>query len=189
MGAILKNFLRDFGRSMAAMCLVGTALLSGTAGLVAYERWQHPSIIGKARVIDGDTLQVDGIRIRLNGIDAPELRDPLGPASRRELKLIVGDDTIRCRPNGDTTHGRIVAVCMREDGRDIGAELIRHGLALDCQHFSDGRYHDFETEQARRRIKRASYCRTPGVTDPDYTLEEQAADAAADAARDAAQKP
>ena len=42
--------------------------------------------------------------------------------------------------NSEKTHRREVGVCFLPDGRDIGAELIKHGLALDCAHFSHGRY-------------------------------------------------
>ena len=155
----MKQFLKDLGRSASIMVVVGAVTLSGATYLNAFERWQRLSITGQARVTDGDTIKINGVRIRLNGVDAPELRDLMGPASKREMKLIVGANVITCRPNGDRTHGRIVAICTRvSDGVDIGGELIRRGYGLDCEHFSGGRYHALESEQARRRIKPAAYC-------------------------------
>jgi len=51
-----------------------------------------------------------------------------------------------------------VGTCYLPDGTDIGAEIIRRGLALDCQRFSYGRYRQLEPEGMRGIIRQAPYC-------------------------------
>lgn len=100
-------------------------------------------------VRDGDTLELLGRAIRLQGVAAPELRDPLGAESRAALQRLVLGRTIACAPDGTRTHGRIVAVCS-VDGRDLGAALVAAGLARDCPRFSGGRYAALEQAAAAR---------------------------------------
>jgi len=116
------------------------------------------------RVRDGDTLELEGQAIRLQGVAAPELRDPLGPESREALRQLVAGRTVACVPDGSRTRGRIVAICT-VDGRDLGAALVAAGLARDCPRFSGGRYAALERAAAARGapIGRVyplpSYCR------------------------------
>ena len=115
------------------------------------------SIVGAARVIDGDTLDVAGARIRLNGIDASEMRSAGGSAARAALQTAIAGRSVTCQPNGDVTYGRIVAVCF-SGGADLAAMVIASGAALDCARYSGGRYRQFETPEARARLPRAGYC-------------------------------
>ena len=48
----------------------------------------------------GDTIEVDEIPIRLNGVSAPELREPLGPQSKRFMRELVLGMTVRCELDG-----------------------------------------------------------------------------------------
>ena len=59
--------------------LIGIVLLACLLGFYAYMQWNaepRAAIIGNAWVIDGDTIEISGTRIRLEGIDAPELDQP-----------------------------------------------------------------------------------------------------------------
>jgi len=58
---------------------------------------------------------------------------------------------------GETTHDRLVGVCYLPDGRDLAAELVRQGLALDWPLFSGGKYSHLEPPGARRRILRTRH--------------------------------
>jgi len=115
---------------------------------------------GVAVVLDGDTLLVNRIRVRLNGVDAEELSEPHGPAARSALQEIIGvGSEIACGFNGEKTWDREVGVCFNGANQDVGAELIRKGHALDCEHFSRGRYRALEPSGARSRLISKQYCK------------------------------
>lgn len=115
-------------------------------------------IFGRADVHDGDTLRVGRDRIRLWGVDAPELTERGGQAARDQLRLIVGRDIVRCVDTGRRSYNRIVAVCATDTFPDIGRELISRGNALDCPRYSRGRYHNDETTEARLALPAKPYC-------------------------------
>lgn len=119
-------------------------------------------ITGPAKVIDGDTLDIDGIRIRLEGIDAPESgqrckRRWLGTwncgeaATKALIRLVAGGD-ISCESRGRDVYRRLLAVC-HAGGEDINARLVRDGLAWAFVKYSQS-YVGVETEAraARRGI-------------------------------------
>ena len=110
------------------------------------------------KVRDGDTIEVGRIPIRLNGVSAPEMNEPLGRQSKAFMTDLVIGKRLRCELNGEKTHDRFVGVCYL-DGQDIGATVIANGLAVDCPRFSGGRYAEYEIEEAAARIKLPGYCR------------------------------
>ena len=66
-------------------------------------------ISGPAVVLDGDTVVVAGVHIRLKGVDAPELGYPLGDAARQVMVDIIGDSELTCRLTGERTWRREAA--------------------------------------------------------------------------------
>jgi endonuclease YncB( thermonuclease family) len=107
-----------------------------------------PSLTGRASVIDGDTLEIRGQRIRLWGIDAPESRQhcyinrrPWRCGQQAALALLdwVGQRTVTCRERERDRYRRIVATCSI-GGQDMGAWLVRNGWALDWPQYSRGAY-------------------------------------------------
>jgi micrococcal nuclease len=110
------------------------------------------------KVRDGDTIEVGKIPIRLNGVSAPELKEPLGPQSKRFMRNLVDGNRVRCELNGEKTYDRFVGVCYL-GGQDVGAAVIEAGLALDCPRFSSGRYAGVESPASRDAIKLPRYCR------------------------------
>ena len=109
------------------------------------------------KVRDGDTIEVGKIPIRLKGVSAPEMRDPLGPKSKSFMTDLVMGKRVRCELNGSKTHDRFVGICYLDE-QDIGATVIGTGLALDCPRFSGGRYAKFKTKGAAALIKLPKYC-------------------------------
>jgi endonuclease YncB( thermonuclease family) len=108
-------------------------------------------------VRDADTIVVDGTAVRLNGVDAPELKTRSGQNGKRWMVNYLRDKQVHCDLSGERTYDRWVGVCFA-DGRDIGAAVIAAGLALDCRRYSGGRYRYLETPAAKSRIRRATYC-------------------------------
>lgn len=111
-----------------------------------------PVVTGKAYVIDGDTLVIDQTRIRLFGIDAPEMNHPYGKKAKWALVTLCKGQIVRAEISAEDAHGRTVARCLLPDGRDLSAEMVKMGLALDWPKFSGGRYRTFEVADARRRM-------------------------------------
>jgi endonuclease YncB( thermonuclease family) len=96
-------------------------------------------------VFDGDTLEVQGSRIRLHGIDAPEgdqrcvnasgTAYRCGDRARAALAGRVRGEPVRCERRDRDEHGRIVAVCFLGD-ENLNAWLVRHGWALAYLRYS-----------------------------------------------------
>lgn len=111
-------------------------------------------LIGRAWVIDGDTIRINQIKIRLAGIDAPELDEPWGRKSKWAMVNICKGKTVHVELSGETSYDRLVGTCYLPDGTDIGAELVKEGLALDGSYFSKGKYLNLEPEGVRQRLGR-----------------------------------
>ena len=110
-----------------------------------------------SKVRDGDTIEVGKIPIRLNGVSAPEMNEPLGPQSKNFMTDLVMGKRVRCELDGSKTHDRFVGICYLDE-QDIGARVIANGLALDCPRFSGGRYAEYEVKGAVARMKLPGYC-------------------------------
>ncbi|WP_170439631.1 thermonuclease family protein [Ruegeria arenilitoris] len=115
------------------------------------------TVEGIAKVRDVDTIVVQGVPVRLNGIDGPELSTSAGLAAKQWMADHLRGQTVNCELNGERTYDRWVGVCF-VDGEDIGADAIAAGHALDCRRYSGGRYRRLETPEARASIERAGYC-------------------------------
>lgn len=100
---------------------------------------------GVATVSDGDSLRVNGRRVRIEGIDAPEIGQSCrrgetiwdcGAEARRRLMLLTGGTTTHCRLHGRDRYGRELGIC-ETGGRDIGREMVLSGLAVSYGHYRD----------------------------------------------------
>lgn len=113
------------------------------------------AIQGQATVIDGDTIEIHGERIRLDGVDAPESWQVCyapdayrcGQEAAFALADHIGRRTVTCTEVSRDRYKRIVARCTVA-GRDIAGWLVSQGHALDWPRYSKGRYADMQ-EQAR----------------------------------------
>lgn len=111
-------------------------------------------IAGRAHIIDGDTIRIGKTKIRLAGIDAPELDRPYGRKSKWAMVKICNGQRLRVELTGETSYDRLVGTCYLPDGRDIGAELIKEGLALDGGYYSKGKYRHLEQPGTRAKLIR-----------------------------------
>jgi endonuclease YncB( thermonuclease family) len=104
------------------------------------------SIVGWARVIDGDTIDISGTRIRLDGIDAPESAQTClidsqpyrcGESATRALANLVQGHEVQCDPTGMDQYRRTIARCRIADSNvNINAWLVREGWAVAYRHYS-----------------------------------------------------
>jgi micrococcal nuclease len=111
----------------------------------------------QVHIRDADTIVVDGTPVRLQGVDAPELKTRSGKDAKRWMVNHLRGQAVNCELTGERTYDRYVGVCY-VDGQDIGAAVIAAGHALDCRRYSGGRYRHLETPAAKSRLRRAKYC-------------------------------
>jgi endonuclease YncB( thermonuclease family) len=140
-----------------SLAVIVFALLSG--GALAAD------LNGPVRVIDGDTLDMDGIRIRLWGIDAPEKKQTCegkdglvyecGRDSAAVMHELTRDKAVECETRGRDRYRRVVAVCRTESG-EINAAIVRRGWAVDWPKYSQGRY---RTDEEAARAEGLGICR------------------------------
>jgi endonuclease YncB( thermonuclease family) len=102
------------------------------------------------RVLDGDTVQIRDVRVRLWGIDAPELPSPAGYHARAALRRLVKARAVRCEPVGHDKYRRTVARCFVGDV-DLGAAMIQAGKARPFCRYSGDFYDAAATAGKRRR--------------------------------------
>lgn len=119
-----------------------------------------PVITGWASVVDGDTLQLDQLKVRLEGIDAPEASQscltasghawPCGLVASRELERLIGRNAVRCENRGFDKYGRLLGIC--HVGRlELNAEMVRRGHAWAFVKYSQA-YVAIEGEARRRGL-------------------------------------
>jgi len=105
------------------------------------------SVLGIPRVIDGDTLDVAGQRVRLQGVDTPEsaqkCRDSQGTTyscghiSAGALRARIGDGPVRCEIEPERgRYGRAIGTCLAMDGTDLNRWLVRNGHGLAYRKYS-----------------------------------------------------
>jgi len=133
-------------RQLVAFALAASIIFSlPTAEIAARPGAPGETIAGSARVIDGDTISIGEMRIRLEGIDAPEVGQtcqgkggtdwPCGSASAMALEKLIAGNRVRCDRRGLDKYGRALAVCFVR-GRDINAEMVRQGHAWVFEKYS-----------------------------------------------------
>jgi len=94
--------------------------------------------VGQASVVDGDTLEIHGIRIRLWGVDAPEssqlrrgedsLQYRCGAQAANDLDTFIARRPINCLPLSLDPYGRTVATCSVGGSTDLGEWLVAMAL-------------------------------------------------------------
>ncbi len=77
----------------------------------------------QVRVVDGDTIRLGGERIRLRGIDTPELSEPQGPSAKQRLEELLRSGSIRIVPHGRDVYNRLLADVFVNE-QDV-AEILR----------------------------------------------------------------
>jgi endonuclease YncB( thermonuclease family) len=114
-------------------------------------------VVGIARVIDGDTIVVDGEHVRLQGLDAPETERtctaygqqwPCGRTAAEWLRECLRGRQVECVGHTRDRYSRLLAVCYA-GGESINDRLVREGWALDYRKYSSD-YLAAEAEAKRR---------------------------------------
>lgn len=145
--------------------VAGVLLVSAGCGFAA-------DLVGQARVVDGDTIEIHAQRIRLFGIDAPEssqtcLRggrpERCGQIAANALADEIGRQTVTCKQRDTDRYGRIVAVCYA-GGVDLNGWMVEHGQAIAYRHYS----RDYVPAEDRARAARRGIWSTEFQDPADY---------------------
>ena len=114
-------------------------------------------------ITDGDTLKRNGIRYRLEGIDAPEINQicninnqdwECGLAAALYLEQLHGKDGFECKNLGQDRYKRILARCyiFKNDSlMDIGSIMVREGYALAYRRYSKDYINEEELAKENKR--------------------------------------
>lgn len=102
------------------------------------------TIIGKAMIIDGDTIHIQNNKIRLHGIDAPERKQKCqiklqdwycGKQATEELKNLINTQKVQCLINDIDIYNRYVAICS-VNKININQWMVKNGWAIAYRYYS-----------------------------------------------------
>ena len=136
---------------------ISIALILGVALSPSVHAQNANDRIGRASVIDGDTLEIHGVRIRLDGVDAPERGKRCGDVNvyqraAQALDSFVEGRTVLCAIAGaPDRYGREIGQCSVA-GASVSEFMVAQGWARDWPRYSGGAYADEEAQaRATRR--------------------------------------
>lgn len=102
-------------------------------------------VVGQSTVIDGDTIKIADYKIRLEGIDAPELKQfcmrqnfsySCGEAAKAALVAFIDHSIIQCAITGKDRYKRLLGHCWKDD-INLNAWMVRNGYALAYTQYSN----------------------------------------------------
>lgn len=140
------------------------------------------ALSGQALVVDGDTIEIDGRRIRLEGIDAPETGQtcgrrelgswPCGRAAAKALSDLIGSRRVTCENRGLDKYQRMIGHCTI-DGNDLNGAMVQAGYAWAFIRYSKSYV---ETEAAAKAARTGIW---QGESEPAWVYRERRWKAAA----------
>ena len=102
------------------------------------------TIIGKPKIIDGDTIYINKNKIRLHGIDSPETNQKCifekkewlcGKQATIELKKLINNQTVNCITNDIDIYNRYIAICF-VDKINLNQNMVKKGWAIAYRYYS-----------------------------------------------------
>ena len=108
----------------------------------------NTSFADSLRVVDGDTIVLNGEKIRFTGIDTPELKQTClqgdqevacGMSAKKLLVEKIGNNTPECISEGKDVYKRTLAECFI-NGESLSVFLVRSGYAFDFVRYSKKKY-------------------------------------------------
>ena len=103
---------------------------------------------------DGDTITIlqdkQQIKVRLFGIDAPELKQSYGKKSKQFLANLIAGEVVEVEENGKDRYKRIIGTIYL-NGADINAQMVANGYAWAYRKFSK-KYTAQESKAKKQRL-------------------------------------
>lgn len=150
---------RRYADLALALFVLGALALAVEYGL---NRRETAAFNGAARVADGDSLVVGGRRVRLQGMDAPELAQecekagvayPCGREARDALARLVAGRAVECASHGRDRYDRVLATCTA-GGVDLNLAMVEAGWAVS---YGDYRHAEHAARQEGRGLWAGSF--------------------------------
>lgn len=158
-----------FGLAAGAVAIT-TAIMSGPNGAAPSPSGRNDPAPRRSivpRIIDGDTLDIGGERVRVWGIDAPDKPERMKATARKRAAAIIEREGITCHtgerenvrlraskmcPSSMTSYGRVNAQCsLKSTGEDFGRRMVREGYAVSYRRYDCGEYSgEMKGAEARR---------------------------------------
>lgn len=148
---------RPSGRSKVFDYLLTLMLFGALIGGIAYfaPAPATTDLVGKPSVVDGDTLAFSGKRVRMLGIDAPEMAQtcqtagqsyPCGEQARTKLRELIAGRSVTCTGERFDQYGRLLVECL-SGATDLNAAMVESGWAVS--------YGAYGTLEAKARSERS----------------------------------
>jgi endonuclease YncB( thermonuclease family) len=153
-------------KTVAVPVVAPLALSSAATGTAAQ---QSNVISGMAIVTDGDSLTINGQRIRLFGVDAFEAEQVCGSSLRcgaeatEHLRSLTEGQIVTCVQRDMDSYGRTVAICQAS-GVDLGQSMVRAGWAIAYRQYSS----DYIADESYAQTAKAGAWRTSFDTPQDF---------------------
>ena len=150
-----------FSRLVFACFTFSLVVVASVSNIASGANFELSGRVNITKVSDGDSLRSGDLRIRLFGIDAPELKQQCadqngvlwdcGAAAQHQLDTIIGENKeLQCNLRDVDRYGRLIMHCF--NGLiDIGEAMVQSGYALAYRHFSD--LYTADEEQAKAAHK------------------------------------
>ncbi len=95
---------------------------------------------GKARIIDGDTIEINKEKIRFGGINSPERKEIGYRLAKDKLIEKIANNILTCvREKNKDKYRRTVAECFI-NGESLSSFMVKNGYACDYMYYSKGKY-------------------------------------------------
>jgi endonuclease YncB( thermonuclease family) len=159
--------------TLAACSLFSLALIANSEAARQNAIPADETITGPARILDGDTIDITGTRVRLYGIDAPEMGQKCrggffgswrcGSQAASTLARLIDRRDVRCERRGIDKYGRTLARCFI-DTTDLAGEMVRRGMAWAFTRYSQ----DYVAIEQQARAARVGIWRADNKPAWDY---------------------
>ncbi|MCZ2204231.1 thermonuclease family protein [Bartonella sp. A05] len=169
-----KNFLSNLGnfkqKAISLSILTASILFIDVAIHFKHIQTQPHKIMpvsrgiikGNASIIDGDSIAILSIMIRLAGIDAPELHQfcgikkrsyPCGLKAKEYLEKLIANQPVTCYWNKKDKYDRILATCRTDQISNINATIVHNGWAVS--------YYSYRKEEKEAKEQKKGIWQSP----------------------------
>ena len=129
-----------------------TRIFSVVLALILPMKHSLADVVGQPRIIDGDTIEISGERIRLHGIDTPETNQQCidgsgkpwacGRRATSDLVDLIGNQIVTCEGRIRDRYKRVIGVCFVGQ-QSLNATMVRQGWILAyCKYSKNSNQYD-----------------------------------------------